>query len=81
MIRKKRGKGYWNGHGWKISEFTIFGEQWEVIRRSLGASLAIIGKSLGHKSHQSTAIYSRLSNDPVRASMEAAFDFTRIVKT
>jgi integrase len=40
-----------------------------------GASLTIIGKSLGHKSPQSTAIYARLSNDPVRASMEAAFDF------
>jgi integrase len=41
-----------------------------------GASLTIIGKSLGHKSPQSTAIYARLSNDPVRTSMEAAFNFT-----
>jgi integrase len=41
-----------------------------------GASLTIIGKSLGHKSPQSTAVYARLSNDPVRASMESAFDFT-----
>jgi integrase len=40
-----------------------------------GTSLTIIGKSLGHKSPQSTAIYARLSNDPVRVSMEAAFDF------
>jgi integrase len=40
-----------------------------------GTSLAIIGKSLGHKSPQSTAIYARLSNDPVRASMETAFNF------
>jgi integrase len=39
-----------------------------------GASLTVIGKSLGHKSPQSTAIYARLSNDPVRASLEAAFD-------
>ncbi|MDR0692996.1 MAG: tyrosine-type recombinase/integrase [Puniceicoccales bacterium] len=41
-----------------------------------GASLTIIGKSLGHKSPQSTAIYARLSNDPVRTSVEEAFDFT-----
>jgi hypothetical protein len=42
-----------------------------------GTSLLIIGKSLGHKSPQSTAIYARLSNDPVRASMTSAFDFYR----
>jgi integrase len=42
-----------------------------------GASLVVIGKSLGHKSPQSTAIYARLSNDPVRASMKSAFDFYR----
>jgi integrase len=41
-----------------------------------GASLTIIGKSLGHKSPQSTAIYARLSNNPVRTSMEEAFNFT-----
>jgi integrase len=35
-----------------------------------GSSLAIIGKSLGHKSQEATAIYARLYNDPVRASME-----------
>lgn len=39
---------------------------------SLGASSYIIGKSLGHKSQQSTAIYARLSLDPVRASVELA---------
>jgi integrase len=37
-----------------------------------GASLAIIGKSLGHKSVQATQIYARLSADPVRASVERA---------
>jgi integrase len=37
-----------------------------------GASLTIIGKSLGHKSQQATAIYSRLDLDPVRASVEQA---------
>ncbi|KOS06127.1 recombinase XerD [Flavobacterium akiainvivens] len=37
-----------------------------------GASLLIVGKSLGHKSPQATAIYSRLDLDPVRKSMETA---------
>lgn len=37
-----------------------------------GASLAIIGKSLGHKSQQATAIYARLDLDPVRQAMETA---------
>lgn len=37
-----------------------------------GASLPLIGKSLGHRSQQSTAIYSRLDLDPVRASVEQA---------
>ena len=39
-----------------------------------GASLQIIGKSLGHKSVQSTQVYARLHNDPVKASMEKATD-------
>ncbi|MDR3299365.1 MAG: tyrosine-type recombinase/integrase [Candidatus Accumulibacter sp.] len=37
-----------------------------------GASLTIIGKSLNHKSPQSTAIYAQLDIDPVRQSVEAA---------
>ena len=37
-----------------------------------GASLPVIGKSLGHKSQQATAIYARLDLDPVRASVEQA---------
>ena len=37
-----------------------------------GASLAIIGKSLNHKSQQATAIYARLDLDPVRASVNQA---------
>lgn len=47
------------------------------LRRSLyswqaetGASLPIIGRSLGHKQVQTTAIYARLSLDPVRAAVE-----------
>jgi len=49
------------------------------IRRTLGsyqaitgASLPIIGKSLGHKSSNSTQIYSRMNLDPVRKSLEKA---------
>jgi integrase len=37
-----------------------------------GASLQIIGKSLGHKSMQSTEIYARLTTDTVRESVEKA---------
>lgn len=37
-----------------------------------GASLQIIGKSLGHKSLQATQIYARLNLDPVRIAMEKA---------
>lgn len=35
-----------------------------------GSSLTVIGKSLGHKNIATTAIYSRLTLDPVRDSME-----------
>jgi integrase len=51
------------------------------LRRTLGSwqaaqgtSLQIIGKSLGHKSLQATAIYSRLNLEPVRPSVEKATD-------
>jgi len=37
-----------------------------------GASLPIIGKSLGHSSIQATQIYARLNLDPVRASVSRA---------
>jgi integrase len=37
-----------------------------------GASLSIIGKSLGHKDQATTAIYARLHIDPVRDSVEKA---------
>ena len=49
------------------------------LRRSLGSwqaiggsSLPIIGKSLGHSQPSTTAIYARLSMDPVRSSVESA---------
>ena len=37
-----------------------------------GASLPIIGKSLGHKSLQATQIYARLNLDPVRDAVNTA---------
>src|SRR5439155_8718294 len=37
-----------------------------------GASLVIIGKTLGHKSQQASAVYARLDTDPVRQAMETA---------
>ena len=40
----------------------------------IGSSMNIIGKSLGHKSLQSTAVYARLSLAPVRDSMQKATD-------
>jgi integrase len=49
------------------------------LRRTLGSwqaagnsSLSIIGRSLGHRQTQTTAIYARLSLDPVRESVEKA---------
>jgi len=42
---------------------------WQAIG---GASLAVIGKSLGHKSADATMIYARLSIDPVRQSVTSA---------
>lgn len=49
------------------------------LRRSLGswqaitgASLVVIGKSLGHRSPNATAIYARLHLDPVRAAVGTA---------
>ncbi len=37
-----------------------------------GATTAMIGKSLGHKSQQATAVYERLNIDPIRESVERA---------
>ena len=37
-----------------------------------GVSSAIIGKALGHRSPRSTAIYARLTEDPVRQALEEA---------
>lgn len=43
----------------------------------LGASEIIIGKSLNHKSRQATAVYSRLTNDPVKQSMFSAIEYMK----
>ena len=37
-----------------------------------GASLPVIGKTLGHHDVQTTAIYARLNLDPVRIGVDAA---------
>ena len=37
-----------------------------------GASTAIVGKTLGHKNPSSTAVYARMTIDPVRDAMEKA---------
>lgn len=67
--------------GWKrvLNRAGIANLRLHDLRRTLGswqaktgASLAIIGKSLNHKSPQSTAIYARLDLDSVRQSIEKA---------
>ncbi|MEP3481600.1 MAG: site-specific integrase [Fuerstiella sp.] len=49
------------------------------LRRTLGSwmanggeNLEVIGKALGHRSREATAIYARLSGEPVRAAVERA---------
>jgi integrase len=44
---------------------------WQAIA---GVSLNIIGQSLGHKSLQSTAVYARLTNEPVAQAVNQAND-------
>ncbi len=67
--------------GWKriLDRAEIADLRIHDLRRTLGswqartgASLAIIGKSLNHKSASTTAIYARLDLDPVRESVERA---------
>jgi integrase len=57
------------------------------IRRTLGsyqaisgASLQIIGKTLGHKSQNTTAIYARMNLDPVRESVDKALSLIESYK-
>lgn len=67
--------------GWKriLDRAGISNLRIHDLRRTLGswqaktgASLAIVGKSLNHKSPSTTAIYARLDLDPVRESVERA---------
>jgi integrase len=44
-----------------------------------GSSELLIGKSLGHRNTRSTAVYARLTLDPVRQSVERATDAMRAV--
>jgi len=44
-----------------------------------GSSELLIGKSLGHKNTRSTAVYARLTLEPVRQSVERATDAMRAV--
>jgi integrase len=46
-----------------------------------GASLPIIGKALNHKSHVSTAIYARLSHDPVLNAVNNATHSMQLYKS
>ena len=41
---------------------------------AMGANSFIIGKSLGHKTQNATAIYARLNLDPVKESVSKATD-------
>jgi integrase len=43
-----------------------------------GASSTIVGKTLGHKSPEATAVYARLNLDPIRNSMERAVEAIKI---
>lgn len=55
--------------GLRIHDLRRSSGSWQA---ALGASLITIGKSLGHRDVATTAIYSRLDLNPVRASLTAA---------
>lgn len=68
-----------NPIGISPEQFSIDNLRIHDLRRTLGswqakagASLVMIGKSLNHKSVQTTAIYAHLDKEPVRASVELA---------
>ena len=63
--------GIENPHGTRLHDLRRSMGSWQA---NTGASLSIIGKSLNHKNVNTTAIYARLSIDPVRESMEKAAD-------
>ena len=66
---------------WSIDRAKLKNLRLHDLRRTLGswqaaagASLSIIGRSLGHKNIATTTIYARLDLDPVRASVNTAAD-------
>ena len=70
-------------NGWKriITRAGIKDLRLHDLRRTLGsyqaargASLTVIGKSLGHRNVSTTAIYARLNLDPVRESVNGAIN-------
>jgi integrase len=80
MVEPKNGRHSRHGAGrYPLRRNDPNGVTLHDLRRTLGswqartgASLAIIGKSLNHKSQQATAIYARLDLDPVRSSVNTA---------
>jgi integrase len=45
------------------------------VQARLGASLQVIGASLGHRDHRSTEVYARLAEAPVQQSVQSAVAF------
>lgn len=80
-VNRKSGHITVTQHAWAelledadISDFRIHDlrhtmASWQAIN---GSSLTVIGSSLGHRSHASTARYAHVSLDAVRASVDAA---------
>ncbi len=46
-----------------------------------GAYIAMVGKTLGHKSAEATAVYALLNLDPIRVSLEKATAAMLAMKT
>ncbi|BBT63309.1 hypothetical protein WP8S18E02_31060 [Aeromonas hydrophila] len=79
VVAERRYRAVADGFGIDPETYDMTDLRVHDLRRTLGswqaktgASLAIIGKSLNHKTHQATAIYARLDLDPVRQSIETA---------
>ncbi len=71
-------KGAWSAI---LADAGLAGVRMHDLRRTMGSTMAnqgtslhIVGKALGHKSHEATAIYARLQLDPVRAAQQRAAD-------
>ena len=71
-VPRWHGNAFANALVYKTYDCTTYGERWEAIRLPPATSLAVIGKSLGHKSQAATAVYARLNLEPVRVSVDTA---------